>query len=657
MTAKHYLYASILATILTTCHEPGSTLQQVKKEQVYNLSYELEHLFMIDRLPEFRDHSIVGQVSSYDTTGGNNDGFSGMYSCLRKEDDGLVIADLKGPGVINRIWTPTPSDDTIEFYFDGEQEARIRLKFYDLFSGEVYPFIHPVAGNEVGGYFCYVPIPFRESCKIIYRGDVMYFYQIQYRLYEDGLAAESYPVEWADKDKQLLEKICHQWSGIDGGLQRYLEEKYPGYHRQTETFTLAPGDSRIFFRKSGGGRIVNLELHASAAFSGLYKDILLEAWWEDDQQPAIQCPVADFFGYAYGNPSMQGLLIGSREGVHYCYIPMPFEKNARLRLIYEPREGVQQDAFEITAVTGCADVPRDPSEGRFYASWKREIYPENGKPYVFLDAGGRGHYIGTIFQAQGLKPGMTRFFEGDDSTVVDGVMRIHGTGSEDYFNGGWYAIPDRWDKAFSLPVHGALDYSVIYARTGGYRFYLADKIPWQESFLHAIEHGPEGNRYPVDYTSVALYYSDSAPECICSPGSGLREVYMPDTLVIHPILMDITVGLDARAGFSEWETLTIAGNEHSRVRINLEELQDGNYKMLLSCYAHPEGGSFSVWQRQKRITGSVSTFAGQTVQMTDMTMGEIVINDFYQSVTIEIEPPAGRRHLRINNLTFIKVQI
>ena len=66
-------------------------------------------------------------------------------------------------------------------------------------------------------------------------------------------------------------------------------------------------------------------------------------------------------------------------------------------------------------------------------------------PYTMLNVKGKGHFVGTVLQAQGLKTGMTIFFEGDDSTVVDGELRMHGTGSEDFFNGGWYALMDRWD--------------------------------------------------------------------------------------------------------------------------------------------------------------------------------------------------------------------
>ena len=44
------------------------------------------------------------------------------------------------------------------------------------------------------------------------------------------------------------------------------------------------------------------------------------------------------------------------------------------------------------------------------------------------------------------------FFEGDDLTTVDGELVIHGTGSEDSFNGGWYDVPGRWDGPVALPL-------------------------------------------------------------------------------------------------------------------------------------------------------------------------------------------------------------
>ena len=172
--------------------------------------------------------------------------------------------------------------------------------------------------------------------------------------------------------------------------------------------------------------------------------------------------------------------------------------------------------------------------------------------------------------------------------------------------------------------------------------------------MHTIEHGPVGNLYPVDYTSLAMYYADAPPAEIMQPADTLREVYLHDTLVITPILMDITVGLDAKAGFRDWNKLIITGNDDSRVRINLGNLQDGRYNMMISFLAHPGGSTFSVWQRQKRISGSISTSAQEDVLKENFEAGEIVIDDFYRSVTLELEPPAAGSQLKILQLVFVR---
>lgn len=99
---------------------------QVMSQKTYKWTDELELLKRIDKLPEYRTGSYVEQFSSYDRTGGNDDGFNGTYSYLRKEGDKLVIAEMEGPGVINRIWTPTPTDNMLYFYFDGQKEPWIK---------------------------------------------------------------------------------------------------------------------------------------------------------------------------------------------------------------------------------------------------------------------------------------------------------------------------------------------------------------------------------------------------------------------------------------------------------------------------------------------------------------------------------------------------
>ena len=59
-----------------------------------------------------------------------------------------------------------------------------------------------------------------------------------------------------------------------------------------------------------------------------------------------------------------------------------------------------------------------------------------------------------------------------DSTIVDGRKTMHGTGSEDYFNGRRYAMMDRWDSAYSLPLSGSLDYNLPLVRTADIPLWL-----------------------------------------------------------------------------------------------------------------------------------------------------------------------------------------
>ena len=145
---RHFRYA-VHGLFLFFFVLPCSVMQAGAQDNKSAMAYELRQLYRVDLLPEYRSNSKVELISTYDTTGGNDDGFSGKYSFVRKEGNYLVLADLKGPGVVNRIHTPTPTDKMLAFYFDGEKTPRIRVPFIELFSGKIKPFLKPLVGNEV----------------------------------------------------------------------------------------------------------------------------------------------------------------------------------------------------------------------------------------------------------------------------------------------------------------------------------------------------------------------------------------------------------------------------------------------------------------------------------------------------------------------------
>lgn len=626
-----------------------------KENKQFDWLSEIELLKRVDLLPVYRTGSVVEQISSYQPSGGNDDGFSGRYSYLTREKDGkLVLADLKGPGVINRIWTPTPTDDTISFYFDGEKLPRLTLRFIDLFSGKVYPFLKPICGNEVGGYYCYLPIPYRQSCKIVFSGKKIQFHQIQFRNLP-GYTVESYNSTMVNQAKLHIDSVNSVWNNISPELKNYAQGRSANYKIREKNILLKPGETVPFFILNEPGRIIGLEVDAGTGFEGLYKDVILKAIWDDENVEAIYAPVADFFGYAFGRGTMRSMLIGKKQSVNYCYFPFPFDKKAELSLAYRKREGQKQLPQQITIKIYYTNIPRNiTSEGKFYSVWRREINPQIGKHYEFAKLNGKGHYVGTIHQAQGLRPEMTYFFEGDDSISIDGKMRMHGTGSEDYYNGGWYAMLDRWDRGISLPLHGSLDYSLPMSRTGGYRFYMTDKMSFEKNFFIGIEHGPEGNAYPVDYTSVAFYYSDVPPNNQMEISEELRTIYHPQEHQYYPQLMDLSLG--EGVSVKHKRGLRIKTENEGFVRIMLNDVPEGNYKVFISYVEKPDGAEFSIWQRQKQLSPWQSSKAAKEILKHNIDLGEIILTPQTNSISVYVRDTIGNLEFELDKIYLKRIK-
>ena len=637
---------------------------QTKPVDTITLSKVLSSFYDISQLPFYMSNTFSAQVSSYDITGGNDDGFSGKYSFIRRNaDSSLVIFEVKGAGVINRIWTPTPTEDTLDFYIDGNSTPALSVKYSDLFSGKVAPFASPLCGNDLGGFYCYFPFLFNNGCRIVSRGKKMQFHQIGYRLFAPGAIVKSFSADLPVGYARALESISHLWTKTN---RTFNDLRNMGLHLQpaeklSKQIELLPGKTETVFNSIKGGRIEGIEISPAAAFEDLNKLVDIEITWDDEKTPAVYCPLADFFGYAFGKPAMQSLLLGTNADVNYCYIPMPFDKKATIRLRYR-NSGTSETAspIKINSTIYYSNTKRDTEkEGRLYASWNRVA--TDGQPHVFIKAKGRGHYIGTVLQAQGLNPGMTYFFEGDDSTVVDGTLRMHGTGSEDYFNGGWYALTDRWDGKLSLPLHGCLDYSLPFSRTGAYRFYLSDKISFEKNIFSSIEHGPSGNHVPVDYTSLGFYYADAAPAAVVVPTNELTKVYVPDTLIMYPQLMSATIENNISVK-TAWKyntgglSYTYTADNESRLKIMIDEIPLGKYKLLADFVRNAEGAEFSVWMGQHNLSGWLSSNALAEQVEKNIFIANLERTASRNTISIHFKTSAGKDKLVLNRLIFIKLR-
>ncbi|WP_262915423.1 DUF2961 domain-containing protein [Niabella ginsengisoli] len=343
---------------------------------------ELNRMKDVSRMPEYFEGSEVKQVSSYDRTGGNDDGFSGKYSFLRKDEKGnLVIFEEKNSGVIERIWTPTPTDDTLEFYFDGASIPTFSIRFRDLFTGNIAPFISPLAGAKVGGFYSYIPIPYNKGCKIVLRGDKLMFLQIQFRQLNTNYHVKSFSNKISANEKSMLKSIASLWQRDEQSVSTIFSDKTNCIKKE---LTLNPGDILPFASLTDGGRVLGIEIMPSKFFEGIHKQIDIRITWDAEKNAAINIPVADFFGYAFGERSMNSMLLGSTPSKLFCYLPMPFDRSATLELVYRKNETIKnQPTISLETSVYHTDEKRDPKkEGKLYSFWNSSP-PALGKPHIF----------------------------------------------------------------------------------------------------------------------------------------------------------------------------------------------------------------------------------------------------------------------------------
>lgn len=256
-------------------------------------------------------------------------------------------------------------------------------------------------------------------------------------------------------------------------------------------------------------------------------------------------------------------------------------------------------------------------------------------------------------QAQGTQPGaIPEFFEGDDETTIDGETVVRGTGSEDFFNGGWYDVPGRWEDRVSLPLSGSLDFKRYLGRTGGYRFLITDAYPFEKSIRQTIEHGPTKNNFPADYASVSFFYSENRPTADLSlPPLAERRVNDPQTIVFTP-------GWTTPIHAFSWNNSTLAKDDnriggedlrHLQFRANGREVfgphyisficempAAGKYKISVQAIAGPAQGKVQLFKNEVAIGDAADLYSAERKKTAEILMGELDLKEGDNRVMFKI---------------------
>ncbi len=236
-------------------------------------------------------------------------------------------------------------------------------------------------------------------------------------------------------------------------------------------------------------------------------------YWDREAAPSVEAPIGDFFGLGLGEYFLYQSIPLSVAGdkALNCFFPMPFQKHARITVTNEGRERVKAIYWNIDLRAYRSPLAADTLY--FHAQYRQatpnRAFPDNkinldGKDnYVWMEATGRGHFVGVTMSVLENADGW--WGEGDDMFFVDGerLPSINGTGSEDYFLGAW----DFGGKQFSYGLFGApvVGLEREGARWAVYHFHLDSPIPFTRSLRATIEHGHANDRAD-NYYSLAYWY-------------------------------------------------------------------------------------------------------------------------------------------------------
>ena len=252
--------------------------------------------------------------------------------------------------------------------------------------------------------------------------------------------------------------------------------------------------------------------------TGKWRNTIIRFYWDDAEQPAVECPVGDFFcsGWQeYFQISTLAVCVNPGSAFN-CYWTMPFRKKCRITLENRAEEEVVY-YYQIDYALG--EVPEDAAY--FHAQFRRVNPLPYKDVYTIVDGiKGKGHYVGT-YMAWGVNNNLW-WGEGEIKFYMDGdtdYPTICGTGTEDYFCGSYdFEDPRSHDRylEFSTPYGGFHETKrdelyTCQKRFGMYRFHITDPIRFESDLKVTIQAlgWREGMRYlPLqdDIASVAFWY-------------------------------------------------------------------------------------------------------------------------------------------------------
>ncbi len=281
------------------------------------------------------------------------------------------------------------------------------------------------------------------------------------------------------------------------------------------SIVIGSGETRLLADIQDAGAIQQIWMTPT----GRWRSSILRIYWDGSENPAVECPIGDFFASGwnrYAQVSSLAVCVNPRSGFN-SYWEMPFRGRCVMTLTNrdaEPMTLYYQINYTLT------EVPEDTAY--FHAQFRRTNPLPYKQDYTILDGvRGQGQYVGT-YMAWGVNnsswwgEGEIKFYlDGDDEWPT-----ICGTGTEDYFCGSYDFDLGKENGGYrehTTPYSGlpqVIRPDGLYdaqTRFGMYRWHIVDPIRFERDLRVTIQAlgWRSGGRYlPLqdDIASVAYWY-------------------------------------------------------------------------------------------------------------------------------------------------------
>ena len=237
------------------------------------------------------------------------------------DDKGGVLAELKGPGALTRIFR-TNASGSVALYFDGEQQPRIETDWNQLRRRL------PRIGSSDTTIYTYVP--YQKSLKIVQTNSRPAAYQFSHVTYKPGTVVTSGTGPLTGDDRGWFFALAYARQHHRHGTLPFEPPQKPA---TTGLKEIAPGGSVVLAEATGSGRTRWLRLFSESAPALADRALWLDITIDGESQPAVSAPARLLFPAftpENGDESAGSLIMTQTEAGKFNLLAIPFTAGLKI---------------------------------------------------------------------------------------------------------------------------------------------------------------------------------------------------------------------------------------------------------------------------------------------------------------------------------------